>query len=140
MRNSADFYQREGKPTLSPVLVALVLIFLIACGSIGLPDRTSRKIAIADVAGTYSLTTDHESAATVQLNTDGTFEITNADEQSGTGTWQLDGAEITLKYGAGKFDHGWYVIDTPDGGLTILGGSGDPDSWHPMKKVGPPAR
>lgn len=115
--------------------IALVFVWLVGMACRGfLPDPTSRSVAVADLAGTYTYSYAG-SEVLVHLLADGTFEIANSATYSGTGTWSLDGATLTFEFDAGGTMSGWYVVDGVEGSFDILGGESDPDTWGTLKKL-----
>lgn len=122
--------------TTITITLVVITALILACGGCSLmPDPTSRTVTPADIAGIYTYVTDDGNVVTVHFNADGTIEIENSAQYSGSGTWTLDGAEISFHINGRVFVSGWYVTDTEDGGFAILGGEGDPDGWDAMHRV-----
>ncbi len=113
-----------------------VLALGLACQCLPvLPDPTSKTVPLDQIAGNYTYQYNDQTV-TVHLNVDGTFEILDSLASSGVGTWQLDGAEITLHYSSPpKLVSGWYVYEDDDGEFAIMGGEGDPDGWSGLRRA-----
>jgi hypothetical protein len=133
-----------------------LLLAILGCGQWGgLPGPTNKKIAAVDVVGTWAYTADFgKTVITLTINGDGTFQQVvkpagQKDAITGSGTWKLDGAEITLDKvltNEGHFEQkgwvpdavSWYLIDCIGGKppVAIFGGTHpDPDSWQAFRKV-----
>ncbi len=123
------------RTTIAVTLLVMTVLILACAGCSYLPDPTTRTVTPADIAGTYTYVTDDDNVVTVHFNADGTIEIENSAQYSDSGTWTLDGAEISFDIKDRVLASGWYVTDTEDGGFAIMGGEGDPDGWEGMQRV-----
>ncbi len=135
---------------LKRLLICFAVVTLCSCGMFGaaIPKPTARPVTTQDIVGHYTYSTKvllngqlTNQKVQLALQGDGTFTRIHPIQGTISGTWRLVGTTIELHYRLSTDEQtvfqGWYVTDTAEGGLTIVGGDEDedPDDWHPMSKA-----
>jgi len=135
---------------LTMVVVLVVTGVLAGCGGEGDEDpltgpEKAEGASVADLVGSYTCNDDEGYTARLELKADMTFTQQNFDlagkpAASAKGTWQLDGADITLDGWKGLSSPGakptFYTFEKRAGGYGIFGGEGEAGTrpWYAMMK------
>jgi len=140
--------RRSGRALLA--VAGLLPVLAAGCGSAFLPERTTKPVSVADVAGQWQYYDDGTlTTVIVTMKEDKTFAQVSVDNTgkmtSTSGTWALNGADVSIAgflppAGGGCVNVTWWVTDdreTPSGFGLFGGDTRDPDAGAPMKKIWP---
>lgn len=126
----------HGIPRQFPIAILIGSVLVLAACAVpwGTPQPTSRNIPIGAICGTWQV-----NSLVVELKTDMSYVSTTFDGIQSSGRWFIGGGrEVHLQESESNDTHDviGYVIDLPNGGFGLFGGtSSDPDSWSILKRV-----